>query len=72
MTPKPITENKNAAVSVGSGGAGIVAIYLLGLAGVSLTPELGGVIAGSATTVVLAIGRDGIRGVMRRLWNGSN
>lgn len=72
MNPvKTAQENPNAAVAGSTTGAGIGVVWLLGYAGVDLTPELGALIAGGATTAALFLGRHGIRGFLRMIWRGN-
>lgn len=52
-------------------GGGTLVVWLLGLAGVEMTPEVGALIAGAASTVALLIGRKGVRGIARAIWRGS-
>ncbi len=66
----PMTNNPNATVAAGSSGVGVLVVWLLGYFGVDLTAELGAVIAGALSSVVLWIGRDGIKGVLGRIWKG--
>lgn len=68
-----VKENPNAAAAAGSGvGGGVVVVWLLGLAGVTVSAVTGAAIAGACATVFLFIGRRGIRGVARMVWRGSD
>lgn len=60
------------AVAAGGGGVGVLIVWILDLAGVPVTPAAAAVLAGMATTVAVALGRDGIHGVLHRLWRGVN
>jgi hypothetical protein len=61
----------NATVAGGTTGAGVLVVWLLGYFGVSLSAEIGAAIAGGAATVLLVIGRRGIKGTLQRIWQGS-
>lgn len=63
-------EHPNAKAAGSTTGAGVLVVWLLGYFGVDLSAEAGAVIAGGAATVVLAVGRRGIRGALRALWRG--
>lgn len=64
-------KHPNAAVSGGTVTAGTALVWILGHFHVALTAEEGALIAGGASTVVLWIGRNGLRGVWNRIVNGS-
>lgn len=61
----------NATVATGTTGAGVLVVWLLGHFGVSVSAEDGAAIAGIATAVLLFVGRNGIRGIIRRIWGGA-
>lgn len=64
--------NPNALAAAGSGiGGGTIVVWLLGLAGLSITPVAGAAIAGVCATVFLFVGRKGLRGIARIIWRGS-
>jgi hypothetical protein len=63
-------KNPNAAVAGGGTSLSVLVVWLLGHFHVALSAEDGAVIAGALATVVLFIGREGIRGVWRRIWGG--
>jgi hypothetical protein len=65
------TSDPNAAVAGGTTGAGVLVVWLLGYFGVDLSAELGAAIAGGAATVLLVIGRRGIKGTLQRVWRGA-
>jgi len=68
LAPK---NHPNAAVASGSSGAGILLVWLLNkYAGADLDPIISGVIIGGITTLTLAIGRHGLRGIIRTVWRG--
>jgi hypothetical protein len=60
-----------AAASCGAS-AGVLFVWFLDLAGVALTPAAGAVLASMFTTVVISLGRDGVRGLARKFWRGVN
>ena len=64
-------KHPNAAVAAGGSSLSAIVVWLLGHFHVALSAEDGAVIAGALATVVLFIGREGIRGVWRRIWGGS-
>jgi hypothetical protein len=79
-TPAPITgtagnvvsRNPNASVALGSGsGLGALVIWLIGLSGTQVPPEVGAAIGGAIAAVFLFIGRRGIRGAMIGIWRGA-
>jgi hypothetical protein len=65
------TNDPNAAVAGGPNGAGVLVVWLLGYFGVALSAEVGAAIAGGAATVLLVIGRRGIKGTLQRVWRGA-
>lgn len=67
-----VTQNPNATVAGGTTGFVIFVVWLAGYLGLDLTAEMGAFAGGGLATLVLAIGRDGIRGVIRRLWSGKS
>jgi hypothetical protein len=71
-TGNVIQRNPNAAVALTSGsGVGALAVWLLGVVGVDMPPEIGAVVAGAMAGVVLFIGRRGIKGVIDAVWSGT-
>jgi hypothetical protein len=67
----PTSSDPNATVAGGTTGAGVLVVWLLGHFGVNLSAEVGAVIAGGAATVLLVIGRRGIKGTLQRIWSGA-
>ena len=67
----PVSNNPNASLAAGSIPPSVLAVYLLGLAGVHPTPEVATVIGGAAASVLLFIGRSGIKGLLRVIWRGN-
>lgn len=58
----------NAVVGGSSGiGIGALAVWLAGLAGLDMPPEIGAVVGGAVAALALLIGRQGIVGVWRRI-----
>lgn len=60
----------NATAAAGSGGLAVLVVWLLGMADVDVSPEVAAAIAGAIATVVLFIGRRGLRGLLGILWRG--
>jgi hypothetical protein len=67
----PIKNNPNASVSGGTTVVAALLAFSLTAVGVPLSPELAVIAAGVLTTAALAVGRRGIRGVVRMIWHGS-
>lgn len=65
------TSDPNAVVAGGTTGVGVLVVWLLGYFGVDISAEVGAAIAGGAATVLLVIGRRGIKGTLQRIWSGS-
>lgn len=63
-------KNPNAAVAAGGSGLSVFVVWLLGHFHVDLSAEDGAVIAGAVASVVLFIGRNGIKGLWKKIWNG--
>lgn len=67
----PLKSHPNAVISGGSGGLGFLLVWALNRwTGAAIDGETGALIATAATTVALFIGREGIRGAVKRLWSG--
>lgn len=61
----------NAAAGGGAGGAGVLLVWLLNrYADAGLSAEDGALISAAAATVVLLVGRRGLRGLARLVWRG--
>jgi hypothetical protein len=68
----PVGKHPNAIVAgTSGGGGGVLVVWLLGLAGVEMTPEIGALIAGALGSAALIVGRKGVRGLARAIWRGS-
>jgi hypothetical protein len=65
-----VTKNPNAAVAAGGTSLSVFVVWLLGHFHVSLSAEDGAVIAGAAASVVLFVGRNGLKGLWAKVWNG--
>lgn len=65
-----IDNNPNASVAVGTGVLGILTVWLVGVAGVDMPPEVSAVVPVALTTTVLFIGRRGLQGFLKLLWKG--
>jgi hypothetical protein len=63
-------KHPNATVAGGLGGVAALVAWLAELEHVAMPAPVAVLAAGILTTVVLAIGRDGVRGIARRLWRG--
>jgi hypothetical protein len=63
--------NPNASVALGWGsGAGTVLVWLLGLSGVDMPAEVAAVMGGAVASVMLFLGREGLKGAFERVWLG--
>jgi hypothetical protein len=61
----------NAAAAATTGGLATFVVWLSGnVFHWSLSAEDGAIIAGAVATVVLFIGRNGLKGLWRKIWNG--
>lgn len=72
MNTTPLGKHPNTALSIGTGSAGVLIIWLLGHLGVSMPNEVAVLIAGGVTSLALLIGRKGVKGIGRLLWHGSD
>lgn len=55
--------------TAGSGGGALV-VWILGMSGVQVEPEVAAVMAGLCAAITLAVGRHGLRGMARLIWRG--
>lgn len=62
--------NASRALTHGSG-LGALLVWAVGLAGLEMPPEIAAAFAGAIASLFLLIGRRGIKGTIRDLWNGS-
>jgi len=62
----------NAAVAGGGTGLAVFVVWLAGYLHLSLSAEDGAAIAGGLATVVLFVGREGIKGAWKRIWGGQD
>lgn len=69
--PAPLAAHPNASLATGLGGAGVLAVWLAGHLGASLTGEESAALSGAVTSLGLLIGRRGVRGLLHFLWRGS-
>jgi hypothetical protein len=60
----------NAAAAAGMGGLGVLVVWLCGHLGVDLNSEQGAAIAVALASIVLFVGRRGVKGVIDLLWQG--
>ena len=70
-TRRAVSRHPNASVALGSGsGLGSLVIWLVGLTGASVPPEVGAAIGGLIAAGFLLVGRRGIKGAIIGLWHG--
>ena len=70
-TRRVVSRHPNASVALGSGsGLGSLAIWMVGLTGAEVPPEVGAAIGGLMAAGFLLIGRRGIKGAVIGLWHG--
>lgn len=62
--------NPNAAVATGTGGVGVLVVWLLGHFGVAVSAEVGAALATGVAAAALFVGRNGIKGTLSRIWRG--
>jgi hypothetical protein len=65
MNPHP-----NATVAASGTGIGVLVVWAAGRAGVAISAEEGALAVGLLSTLALAVGRKGIRGIIGGLWRG--
>jgi hypothetical protein len=63
-------KHPNAAATGSTTLAAVVAVWLLGHFGITITAEGGAAIAGGASAVILYLGRHGVRGAWRAFLDG--
>lgn len=69
-TRRVVASNPNATMALGSGsGIGTLVIWLVGLTGTEVPPEVGAASGGLIAAVFLFIGRRGIKGAILGLWD---
>ncbi len=66
------TAHPNATAAGGTGGVALLAVWLAGHFGINLSAEEGAGLSGALSVIVLAVGRDGVAGLARRLWRGGH
>jgi hypothetical protein len=72
-TRRVLSSNPNASVALGSGsGIGTLVIWLVGLTGTAVPPEVGAASGGLIAAVFLFVGRRGIKGAFVDLWRGGS
>ena len=62
--------NPNAAVAAGGSGLSVFVVWLLGYLHVALGAEDGAIIAGAVASIALFVGRNGLKGIAKRIWGG--
>ena len=65
-----VNQHPNATAAGGSTGLGVLAVWLLGHFGVQIGAEEAAAIVGAAATIILFVGRNGLRGAWQRIWRG--
>lgn len=66
-----IDRHPNAIIGGVTGSAGgALIVWVASMAGVDIPAEVAPLVAGAVTALVLAIGREGIRGVVHSVWDG--
>lgn len=66
-------KHPNAAVAAGGSSLSAFIVWICGnVLHWSLSAEDGAIIAGAVSALVLFIGRNGIRGLWKRIWNGQD
>ena len=66
-----IARHPNASVALGSGsGVGALVVWIVGLSGTAMPPEVGAAMGGVVAAIALVIGRRGIKGVLTAIWRG--
>ena len=72
-TRRVVSGNPNASVALGSGsGLGTLVIWLVGLTGAAVPPEVGAACGGLIAAIFLFVGRRGIKGAIVGLWRGES
>ncbi|MDX6439191.1 MAG: hypothetical protein QOF45_1774 [Gaiellaceae bacterium] len=70
-TRRVVSNNPNASMALGSGsGLAPLVIWLVGLNGTAIPPEVGAAIGGLMAAVFLFVGRRGIKGAFVGVWRG--
>jgi len=65
-------KHPNAAAAAGGSGLSVFVVWLLGHFHIDLSAEDGAIVAGAVASIVLYIGRNGVKGVWRRVWDGQD
>jgi hypothetical protein len=70
-TRRVVSSHPNASVALGSGsGLGSLVIWMVGLTGAAVPPEVGAAIGGLIAAGFLLVGRRGIKGTIVGIWRG--
>ncbi len=64
--------NPNTNVAGIAGGLGVLTVWLLGRYGIHVSNTAAAAISTAYATVVLYIGRDGLRSALRSIWRGKS
>jgi hypothetical protein len=71
-TGQAIAKHPNASLALGSGsGLGALIVWLVGLTGTAMPPEVGAATGGAVAAAFLFIGRRGVKGAILGIWQGS-
>lgn len=62
----------NATASGASSAVAVLTLAALSAMGVTLSPLVSAALVGAVSSLVLFVGREGLRGLARRVWKGSN
>jgi hypothetical protein len=66
-----ISRNPNASIALGSGsGLGALVVWVVGLSGTAMPPEVGAGVGGAIAALFLFVGRRGIKGAVLQVWRG--
>jgi hypothetical protein len=66
-----VARNPNASIALGSGsGIGALVVWLVGLSGTPMPPEVGAAVGGLIAATALFIGRRGIKEALNTIWRG--
>jgi hypothetical protein len=67
-----VARHPNASIALGSGsGLGALVVWLVGLTGTAMPPEVGAAVGGAVAAAVLFVGRRGVKGTIVGIWQGS-
>lgn len=67
----PSNPHPNATMAASSGGVATLVIMILSLVGVAVPPAVAALIATAIVSLVLVIGRKGVKGLIDVIWHGN-